>query len=312
MSASSRSPFDPVNPEERTAVVPVVLAAAAEPAPRTSREPYSRSTRFERLAINQLTTLRGEFQSDLAEYSRAGIPAIGLSWRKLCDFGVQRGIRSVLRSGLAVSSIGWVGGFTGHHGYSLDETLRDAKRAIRVAAQLRAPNVVVITGPQGGHITPHARRLVVASLRELANFAGRYGVNVSLKPMEPMYRGEWTFIHSFRDACDLLDIVNHPRVKLAFGTYHHWREEGVQDLLRTHAERISLVQLADWKAPRDENDQLLPCTGAIPLRNLLHSLDAGGYSGWLEIEVWSRDLWKLPTADLIQSCLAGVKNLFHD
>lgn len=264
--------------------------------------------RTDRLSINQLTTLRLSFDRDVAEYASAGVRAIGVSWRKLTGYGIRRGIRIMRRSEMPVSSLGWVGGFTGLNGYSFDESFSEAKRAIRVAAQLGAPNLVVVTGPQAGHIRSHARRLAISALKELAPFGEQHGVTLSLKAMAPMFNRDWTFVHGLSEAADMVSQIGHSYVKLAFGAYHHWHEESFLDRVRQIAGMISIAQLADWKQPRDENDQLLPGEGCIPFRELLHALDEGGYSGWFELEVWSRDLWKSDPADLINRCVTRMRS----
>ncbi|TWT52225.1 Xylose isomerase-like TIM barrel [Thalassoglobus neptunius] len=256
-----------------------------------------------RLALNQLVTVRWTLDEDLEAYREKSIPAIGVSWRKLCESGVQQGIRKIQRSGLAVSNLSWVGGFTGQHGYGLRETILEARRAIRVAAQLRAESVTVITGAQNRHIDSHACRLVTQSMRELAELAAIYNVKLALQPMHAIYAQNWTFLQSLDDALEMLDRIDHPSVGLALGTYHLGEEDKVIERVRDIIDRIVIVQLADRRcSPKNENDQCLPGEGVLPIRALVASLEAHGYDGWYQTEVWSQDLWKLDHHDLIDRC----------
>ncbi|HWL08920.1 MAG TPA: sugar phosphate isomerase/epimerase family protein [Planctomicrobium sp.] len=264
----------------------------------------------ERMAINQLTTLRNCLATDLTEYQRFGIPAIGLSWRKIQKYGIRRSLRKVQQSGVPVSSVGWIGGFTGEHGHSLCELIADARRVIRFAGQVRAGTVTVITGPQAGHIRSHAFRITAEALTELSDLAATYDVVLAVQPMHALFSRNWSFLNTIDDTLQLMDRVNHPQLQMAFGTYHLWSEPNLMQRLEEIASRIRLVSLADWgPAPRHENDRLLPGNGHLPLTDLILALENNGFFGWYEMDVWSRDLWNLDHRDLMQRCVSARDQL---
>ncbi|QDT35342.1 sugar phosphate isomerase/epimerase family protein [Thalassoglobus polymorphus] len=266
-----------------------------------------------RVAMNELTTIRWSVAEDIEAYKLWNIPAIGVSWRKLLEFGVQKGVRLLRQSDMSVSNVGWVGGFTGHNGFGHSEVMLDAKRAVRVAGQLRSPAVTVLTGPQNRHINSHARRLAVSALCELADLAASYNVSIALQPMHQVYQQNWSFIHSLDDALELIEKVNHPAVKLAFGTYHLGGEEGVCSRIRSIVDKIAVVHLSDcYGSPQHENDREVPGEGHLPLREIVYALESAGYDGWYETEVWSPDLWKMDHHDLIERCLRSQAALFSN
>lgn len=266
-----------------------------------------------RTALNQLTTIRWSLEEDLEAYQLWNLPAIGVSWRKLLEYGVQRGVRTIRQSGMKVSSVGWVGGFTGHNGFGIDAVTLEAKRAIRVAGQLRSPAVTVLTGPQNGHIDSHARRLACQSLQELADLAASHDVCIALQPMHTVYHQNWSFIHSLDDALELIERVNHPALKLAFGAFHLGEEEDICTRLKEIVRHVGIVHLSDRsRSPRDENDREIPGEGRLPLREMIFALESAGYDGWYETEVWSRDLWKMDHHDLIERCLRSQATLFSN
>ena len=262
-----------------------------------------------RMAVNQLTTLRWSLTQDLAAYRDHGISGIGISWKKLNEYGVLRGIRKIRRSGLPVSNLSWVGGFTGQHGYGLDDAMAEAKRAIRVAGQLRAESVTVVTGPQNRHIDSHANRIVTDSLRKLGDLAALYDVRLALQPMHRIYASEWTFLNTLEDSLEILDQVSHPAVGLALGTFHLLDRPDASALIEQIVDRIAVVVLADrLDAPIDQNDQSLPGEGRLPIREFIAALEYFGYCGWYQTEVWSRDLWKLDHHDLIRRYRRAQRN----
>ena len=69
------------------------------------------------LAISQLSTLRWSFEQDAQAYTARGFKGIGIYRPKLEDFGLDRTPSSCLaESSLSVTSLSWVGGFTGSDG----------------------------------------------------------------------------------------------------------------------------------------------------------------------------------------------------
>ncbi|WP_437188255.1 sugar phosphate isomerase/epimerase family protein [Planctomicrobium sp. SH668] len=259
----------------------------------------------QRVAVNQTTTLPWCLSEDVDGYGQSGIHGIGLSWRKMTEFGLRRAVRLVSDSDLVVSSVGPIGGFTGKNDYSIKDAMADARRVIRVAGQVRARTVTVLSGPIAGHIRKHANRIVVEALRELVPFAALYGVELALQPMHPMFASNWSFLHTLDETVELMDLVGDSRLKLAFGTYHHWQDSSLLSRLPELVSRIGLVSLADWgSAPRHDYDRLFPGQGRLPIHDMILALENNHYSGWYELEVWSRDLWKMDRRDLMQECVA--------
>ena len=257
----------------------------------------------QRIAMNQLTTFRWSLQEDLDAYREYGIPAIGVSWKKLREAGIQNGIRRIQRSGMTVSNLSWIGGFTGQYGHGLKEAINEAKTAIRIAGHLRAESVTVITGSQNRHIDSHLARLVTDALRELGDLAAIYDIQLAIQPMHPIYARDWTFLQSLEETLHLLDRVRHPAVSLALGTFHLIDDPDIFKSIKEIVDRIAIVTLSDRDThPRNQNDQKLPGEGNLPIRELVTSLEFYGYVGWYQTEVWSRDLWKMDHVDLIGRC----------
>lgn len=256
-----------------------------------------------RMSMNQTTTLPWSFDEDLDAYERAGIGAVGVSRRKLDEFGVERGIERLRDSRLEVSSLGWVGGFTGANGYSMKEAVQEARAAIDVAHAMGASCLTVVSGGLAGHIHSHARRLLYESLSRLVDKADAQGVRLALQPMHRLFARDWSFLSTLDETLELLNRLNHPAVGLAFGTYHFWEEPRLLERIPEVAVRTSLVQLSDWRSPtRCHNDRALPGDGCIPIGEIMSAFEACRYAGWYEIEVWSRDLWKRPGTDLMAEC----------
>jgi len=257
-----------------------------------------------RLSINQMTTPRWSLEEDLERYFQAGIPAIGLNWQKFNDDATPRDVERIREGSLPVSSLGWCGWFTGAGGQTYRDAMLDARRKLRVARQVGADCLLVIPGPQATHIRTHAARLTVDALSELCEAASDSSVRIAIQPMHALFRKGWSFLNTLEETLRLLERVGCQQAGMCFGTYHLWQEENLITRIPEALSRIALVQLSDWRdSPRCENDRAMIGEGRVPLRTIIGALEASGYRGYYEVEVWSRDLWKQDHVDLIDCCL---------
>ena len=267
--------------------------------------------RLERLAVNQITTYRWSLFDAVPCYRETGVPAIGV-WRpKLAEFGEERGIELIRESGLEVSSLCWAGGFTGANGQSYQEALDDARDAIRVAGQLGASALVVVSGARNSHTANHARRLLIDALKRLAPFAADCGVVLALQPVHPMFAPEWSFLTTVEETLSVLDGCRDHRIQMAFDVGHLWPEPRLLERIPQFAERVALVQLSDSRhPPRCRHDRCLPGDGEIPLREIVHAFDESGYSGYYELEIWSEELWNSDYRSLLWQCRQRYASLW--
>ena len=253
-----------------------------------------------RLSMNEMTTYRWSFEEDVQHYAAAGFPAIGVWRQKLSDFGEQRGIELLARSGLAVSNLLWAGGFTGSDGRTYRESIDDAAEAVRLAAALRASCLVVYSGARAGHTLNHARRLVQGAIGELVPLAEELRVTLAIEPMHPGCGGEWTFLTSLEEARALVDAVDSPRVRLAFDTYHLGFEPGIAERAAALASRIAIVHIGDGRAPpMHEQSRARLLDGALPLREIVAALVSAGYEGYFDVELIGEEFEAADYLDLL-------------
>ncbi len=263
-----------------------------------------------KLSVNQITTYRWLFEDDVAGYRHANLDGIGL-WRpKLEDFGEERAAELLADSGLSVSSVSWVGGFTGRHGYAYDDAIQEAKETIRTAARLNAESVIVMSGSRAGHTANHARRLLVQALNELADFASEYSVRLAVQPMMKLYERDWTFLATLDETLAVLDECEHGNVGMVFDAYHLWQEDQLLERIPEIAPRVALLQLSDWhREPRSQYDQALIGDGQIPLDEILQAFVDAGYRRHCEISIWSEELWKSDYDELLSQCRERFNSL---
>lgn len=170
-------------------------------------------------------------------------------------------------------------------------------------AKFRPAGIVCLTGPGND------RETVVAGLRTIGDEAKRAGVRVGLEPINQVGGEDWTFISSLGEAAELLDDAGHPALGIQFDTWHVWNTPNVLDEIAQHVDRFVGVHLADWRQPtRKWADRVLPGEGVGELPRLVGALDAAGWVGYYDVEIfsdngsfgdaWPDSLWDVPTDEL--------------
>lgn len=264
------------------------------------------------LSINQVTTYRSSFEEDISGFKDAEIKSIGLWLSKIALFGQKNSIDLIQDSGLNVSSLGWVGGFTGANGHSFEESLKEAYSAIDLAKNLNAQSVIVISGAQSGHLYKHATRLLMEALQWLGDYAGEKDIKLALQPMHPIYAEDWTFLTSLDPTMEVLEACNHEAVGLCFNAYHLWQEKNLLEKLQAIAPLIYNVKLSDWHAlPQSQQDHSLIGEGKIPLADIVQILHENDYQYPYEVEIWSEEIWKQSPSDLLIDCKKRFQKIWN-
>ncbi len=269
-----------------------------------------------KFSVCEFTTMPSSFEEDLATYRRAGAQGIGIVEAKLLvgrDDEVREQLREHgLQATLCIPATQSI--------LPLTQIKRDVDPEVRVAsiaeslrrfAGLGAETVVVVTGPQGDYDADEARRIVVDGLRTLARVGADAGVGVSLEPIHTSMGADWTTITTIPETVDLLDEVNEPNVQILFDTWHLWDTPGVLEDIAHYAGRFAGVHVNDWREPpRSWADRLCPGEGAMDLPAIFGALEAAGYDGWYDLEIFSDDgtfgsayddsLWALDPLELVE------------
>ena len=150
---------------------------------------------------------------------------------------------------------------------------------IDLASDLGAP-VVTVGSFRGWAVDDKRRALQV--LGDVLRNAGERAVNRGVRiALEPLNRYEADLLHTAAQTLDFLHQVNHPVVGVLLDTYHvnieesSWTEPFRQVM---NAQKLFYVHLGD-------NNRLPPGKGLIDFPAILHTLQDGGYNGWLSAEL---------------------------
>ncbi len=252
------------------------------------------------VSISQLSTLRWTFEEDVQAYAARGFKGIGVYRPKLEDFGLDRTVELLAEHALAVTSLSWVGGFTGSDGRAFEDAVADAVNAVRDAANLQAETLIVLAGGRNNHIRNHARRTLCDALKEIAAIAEDFGVRLSIEPIHPGCGDEWSFLNDLQSTLDIIEAVSSPNLGIVLDTYHVGLDEEVVRWLPDVIPHLHLVQLGDAKhSPLGEMNRCLLGDGYVPLQTILSTLGEHNYDGPFEVELIGEDVETLSYDELL-------------
>jgi D-psicose/D-tagatose/L-ribulose 3-epimerase len=165
-------------------------------------------------------------------------------------------------------------------------TQQHLRDAIQATADVGAH---VIDGPlyspvgylSGRRRTPEEWRWAIEGYRSVTSTLDSCDVTLAI---EPLNRFETYFLNTAADAAALCDEVGHPRVGVAFDTFHaNIEEKGLAGACRRIGGHLKHVQIS-------ENDRGTPGSGHIDWGSLLRALRDLEYDGWLTIESFGPSL----------------------
>ncbi|WP_084078893.1 sugar phosphate isomerase/epimerase [Demequina sp. NBRC 110057] len=265
-------------------------------------------TAHPRLSMNQATLKKATLAEAIAAVQGAGYEAIG-TWREpVQEVGLDEATRMIADSGLRVSTHCRAGFFTMPDGPARSASLDDNRRAIEETAALAAAGapgsravLVLVAGglPEGSRDLVGARARVADALAALAPEAAAAGVTLAIEPLHPMYCSDRAVVSTLGQALDLAAPFDPSVVGAAVDTFHIWWDPAVlEQIARAGREgRIATYQVCDWATPLPA-DVLLgrhyTGDGVIDFASLTAAVEATGYDGDVEVEIFNEDIWAAP------------------
>jgi len=235
--------------------------------------------------MSQITTLTWPFERDVEVFAAAGVPAVGVSIRKLEACGVARAAQLLRAAHLPVSCLTSSGFFPLGDATGERAALERTRRHLDAAAALGADCLMVLPGSAIGWSWEESAARARPLIESLLPFAEQAGVRIGLEPTSQL-RMDLAFMHSFDEALDFVDGIDSPWLGVVLELNNAWIERGLYDNLQRRMRRIALVQVSDFKVGTLEaSARMVIGDGDIPLRRICAALAAAGYDGWYDIEL---------------------------
>ncbi|MFD7456222.1 MULTISPECIES: sugar phosphate isomerase/epimerase family protein [unclassified Streptomyces] len=227
-----------------------------------------------------------------------GVRNVGLWRQPVRSYGVEATARLVRDAGLTVTTLCRGGFLTAIDPEARVAALADNRRAVDEAAALGTDTLVLVSGglPAGSKDLHGARERIADALAELGPYAERHGVRLAIEPLHPMYASDRCVVSTLAQALDLAERFPAHQVGVTVDTYHIWWDDRApEQIARAGASgRIHTFQLADWTTPLPEgvlNGRGQIGDGAIDMREWKSCVEAAGYTGAIEVELFNEELW---------------------
>ena len=264
----------------------------------------------ERLAINSQCTFHWNLEEALDAYAAAGFKYVephlnliqdwladGHTVDETRDLFESRDLRVVASSQLEVMCFG-----------SPDARLSNLKANAANAELIRelgADKMIVGTdGPE--QIALKELDAVARAVWNLAEFTKDLGVDIAIE-------FNWSpIVKSLKSAVRVSEIADHPRVGVLFDPAHyHVTPTKLSDINEESVRWIKHVHLNDMPdTPADlthrDFDRVLPGEGVLDLPEIISALEDGSYEGYFSIEMFSAELWELPTKEAARRCYESL------
>lgn len=255
-------------------------------------------TDLSRFSINQMTVKQLSLPELVDACRDLGIGNVGL-WREpVQSYGVEATAKLVRDAGLTVTTLCRGGFFTAIDPDERAAALDDNRRAVDEAATLGTDTLVLVSGglPAGSKDLHGARERIADALSALGPYAEEHGVRLAIEPLHPMYASDRCVVSTLTQALDLAERFPAQHVGVTVDTYHIWWDDNAPaQIARAGAGgRIHTFQLADWTTPLPEgvlNGRGQVGDGAIDMREWQRYVEAAGYTGAIEVELFNDALW---------------------
>ncbi|GAA2420419.1 sugar phosphate isomerase/epimerase family protein [Streptomyces glaucus] len=252
----------------------------------------------ERFSVNQMTVKQLSLPELVDACRDLGVRNVGL-WREPVQaYGVDAAAKLVRDAGLAVTTLCRGGFLTAIDPRERADALADNRRAVEEAAALGTDTLVLVSGglPAGSKDLRGARERIADALAELGPYAESHGVRLAIEPLHPMFAADRCVVSTLAQALDLAERFPAHQVGVTVDTYHIWWDDTApaQIARAGAAGRIHTFQLADWTTPLPAgvlNGRGQIGDGSIDMREWKGYVEAAGYTGPIEVELFNEELW---------------------
>jgi len=270
------------------------------------------------LSINTATVRKQWTLPQIIEAcERHGIPAIS-PWRdQVAECGLDVASRLIRKAGIKLSGYCRGGMFPAVDEAGLSAALEDNFRAVDEACELGSPCLVLVVGGLPGALegSPvhrdigRSRSQVIDGIAALLEYARPRKMPLAIEPLHPMYAADRACVNTLEQALDICDALdaNTGALGVAVDVYHAWWDPKLHEQIhRAGPRRLLAFHVCDWLTPTTDLllDRGMMGDGIIELRKIRASMEAAGYAGFSEVEIFSaNNWWQRPGDEVLSTCI---------
>lgn len=264
-----------------------------------------------RLCIHTITTKPWGIEEAAKNYSASGVRGITV-WRDtLAGRDIQQTGDMLRRQGLEVVSLCRGGFFPWKDSARRRAAIEDNRRAIDEAYQLGTKLIVLVCGADPGQSLEDSRNQIYDGIAEVLPEAAAAGVKLAIEPLHPMFADTRSAINTMAQANDMAEALDNQWIGVAVDVYHVWWDPQLKSEIERCGKNGNLLafHICDWKSPTVDllNDRGLMGEGCIPVRKIRSWVEATGFNGFIEVEIFSDIYWKQDQSGFLKNIINAYK-----
>ncbi|GAC1398550.1 MAG: sugar phosphate isomerase/epimerase [Sediminibacterium sp.] len=264
-----------------------------------------------RLCIHTITTKPWNIEEAAEKFSTAGVKGITV-WRDaLHGRNIQQTGQLLRDHDLSIVSLCRGGFFPSTNAIKRKAAIDDNRRAIEEAHNLGAPLIVLVCGADPDQPLEESRKQIRDGIAALIPEAAAAGVKLAIEPLHPMYADSRSAINTLSQANDMAEELQSVFVGVAVDVYHLWWDPMLENEIKRCGKNGNLAafHICDWRVPTTDmlNDRGLMGGGCIPVKKIRSWVEAAGFKGFNEVEIFSTTYWKENQDDFLQKIITAYK-----
>ena len=147
------------------------------------------------------------------------------------------------------------------------------------------------------------------AIAEMMEYAKQAKMPLAIEPLHPAYAADRACVNTTKqalDICDRLDPQRTGALGVALDVYHIWWDpELLPQIARAGKDRLLAFHVCDWLVPTKDilNDRGMMGDGVIDIPSVRAAVEAQGFAGYSEIEIFSDSWWEKPMDEVLRTCI---------
>ena len=250
--------------------------------------------------LNEATLMPYDIITNIKACGEVGFEGIEIWFNKLQDFLKKGGKIEELVNLLSTYNLkvagccGAVGGFMFLDPLEFNKKLVEIEENLKILHKLECEMVVVCPDvPPPRFTLKRAIEVAGETLKVVASICEKYNIKIGLEPL-----GMHPFVPDIKTALKILEVASHEYVGLTLDTFHMYKSSvPIDDIRKLSPKQIAIVHIDDCEdLPKEkltDANRLFPGEGVIPLIEFLRAFKDIGYQGFLSVEIFREEYWKL-------------------
>jgi len=269
---------------------------------------------LDRLCIHTMTTKPWSLELATEEFQKRNVGGISVWQNAVEPIGISAARKVLESSELEIVSYVRGGFFPGPDDSARQKAIDHNKAMISEAAELGAPMLVLVCGAEPSATKIENETQIIAGIEAILPWAIEHKVILGIEPLHPMYADTRSAINTLAQATRVAKHFENTHVQVVFDVYHLWWDPNLYaDIDDAFAQDVfAAYHICDWLVPTTDmlTDRGVMGDGCIDLQGIDKKIQAHGYEGFLEVEIFSEKHWAQDQGIYLDQIISAYHKLY--